>query len=149
MENRRVPAAGRPPLSARRAPRGNREAGGRAQPASGSDPARLALEDPWIRCRACGAGIARPADRIAVGGRHRHRFANPYGIVFEIGCFAAAEGCTAVGNPTEEFTWFSGYRWRVALCAACRVHLGWRFSAAAGKGFFGLILERLVEPPAG
>ncbi|MEJ5358272.1 MAG: cereblon family protein [Desulfobacterales bacterium] len=146
MESGVLPAAGAPPFSARRAPPGGRETQGGPQPGPGADPARLALEEPWIRCRACGAGIARPVDRIAVGGRHRHRFANPYGIVFEIGCFAAADGCVPVGTPTEEFTWFSGHRWQVALCAACRTHLGWRFAPAAGNGFFGLILERLVEP---
>jgi len=135
------------PRSARRAPPGGREAGG-PQAGPGPGAARLAAEEPWIRCRACGAGVARPADRIAVGGRHRHRFANPYGIVFEIGCFAAADGCLAVGSPTEEFTWFSGHAWQVGVCAACRTHLGWRFASAAGGGFFGLILERLVEPPA-
>ncbi len=136
------------PRAARRAPPGGRESGGLPEAGPGPGAAQRPAEEPWIRCRACGAGIARPADRIALGGRHRHRFANPYGIVFEIGCFGAADGCLAVGNPTEEFTWFSGYAWQVALCAACRTHLGWRFSATGGSRFFGLIVERLVEPPA-
>ena len=81
-----------------------------------------------------------------MNGSHRHTFANPHGIIFEIGCFKQASGCAAVGPPSAEFTWFAGYRWQPGLCVACLIHLGWVFSAAGGDGFHGLILERLIEP---
>jgi hypothetical protein len=100
-----------------------------------------------ILCRRCGHLITRPRDRIFKDGNHRHTFANPSGIVFEIGCFSHAEGCGPSGEPTDEFTWFRGYRWRLALCRACFVHLGWQFASLGGSsGFWGLILNRLSFP---
>jgi hypothetical protein len=49
-----------------------------------------------------------------------------------------------VGGASAEFSWFSGYRWRVALCGRCLGHLGWRFEQ--GDSFYGLILDRLLFP---
>lgn len=104
-------------------------------------------EEIYILCRDCLHPVTRPADRISVQGRHRHTFANPHGVVYEIGCFRSAPGCGLIGPASDEFTWFPGHRWRVGLCAACLVHLGWVFLPEAGAGFFGLILDRLIEPP--
>jgi hypothetical protein len=101
---------------------------------------------PRILCRSCLYVITRPADRIQVDGLHHHTFANPYGLVYEISCFRNAEGSVTVGPDTEEFTWFAGHRWRVCLCGACRVHLGWRFASISGDTFYGLIFDRLIEP---
>jgi hypothetical protein len=102
--------------------------------------------EPYILCRNCLHAITRPGDRIHVDGRHRQTFANPHGMVFEIGCFRSAEGCAAIGPASEEFTWFAGHHWRVCICAACLVHLGWRFASSAGNTFYGLILDQLIEP---
>lgn len=107
---------------------------------------RAPQEEIYILCRACRHPIARPADRIRVQGRHRHTFANPHGIVFEIGCFQRAPGCGAIGPDSDEFTWFPGHRWRVCICAACLTHLGWFFAAPGGHTFHGLIIDRLIEP---
>jgi hypothetical protein len=107
---------------------------------------RAPHEEVYILCRACLHPIARPADRISVQGRHMHTFANPHGIVFEIGCFQSAPGCGAIGPTSDEFTWFPGHRWRVCVCAACLAHLGWLFAASDGHTFHGLILDRLIEP---
>jgi len=71
-------------------------------------------------------------------------FANPHGIVFEIGCFTAVKGCGYVGPPSDEFSWFAGYDWRVAVCFMCLTHLGWFFSSAGKESFHGLILDRLI-----
>lgn len=51
-----------------------------------------------------------------------------------------------VGPETDEFTWFSGFRWRIALCGRCQVHLGWRFTAAHTDDFHALIVDRLRYP---
>jgi len=102
--------------------------------------------EPYILCRNCLHAITRPADRIPVDGLHRHTFANPHGMVFEIGCFRSAEGCAAIGSASAEFTWFAGHDWRGCVCAACLVHLGWRFASNGGNTFYGLILDRLIEP---
>ena len=103
-------------------------------------------EEEYILCRQCHQAITKPAEHIAMGGSHRHTFANPYGIVFEIGCFRSAEGCGYAGAPSDDFSWFAGYRWRVCFCTMCLTHLGWMFSQKAGDIFHGLILDRLIEP---
>jgi len=101
-------------------------------------------QEAYIRCRQCRSVIASPEDRIIVQGSHQHTFANPHGIVFEIGCFSAVKGCGHVGPPSAEFSWFAGYSWRVAVCLICLTHLGWFFSSPAKEGFHGLILDRLI-----
>ena len=103
----------------------------------------LEIEE-YIRCRQCRNIIASPDDRIAIQGAHRHTFANPHGIVFEIGCFKGVKGCGHVGAPSDEFSWFSGYSWRVAVCFMCLTHLGWLFAAGGKESFHGLILDRLI-----
>lgn len=114
---------------------------------AGLDPA---LDDtdssPFLLCAACGFRVTRQGWRLSVDGKATHVFFNPAGLVFELGCFSAAPGCACVGEASMEFTWFGGYAWRVALCRNCAVHLGWRYeSGAVGTGFFGLILDALVE----
>ncbi len=103
-------------------------------------------EEHYILCRQCQQAITRPVDRIAVQGSHRHTFANPHGIVFEIGCFKTVRGCGYAGAFTDEFTWFAGYSWRVSFCSLCLTHLGWMFISGGGDMFHGLIIDRLIEP---
>jgi len=103
-------------------------------------------EEQHILCRQCHQAITRPAERITVQGAHHHTFANPHGIVFEIGCFKYAQGCGYAGPPSTEFTWFSGYAWRVSFCTLCLAHLGWVFIADSGDSFHGFILDRLIQP---
>lgn len=103
-------------------------------------------EESYILCRQCSQAITRAAERISKQGAHRHTFANPHGIVYEIGCFRSAIGCGYTGPGTDEFTWFPGYEWRVAICRSCLTHLGWVFSASGSDRFYGLILDRLKEP---
>jgi len=97
-----------------------------------------------IACRQCLNGITSTAERKIVDGAHAHTFANPEGIVFEISCYRDAWGCGYVGPASPEFTWFAGCVWRIAVCANCRVHLGWRFSTSDGHYFHGLITNRLT-----
>ncbi len=79
---------------------------------------------------------------IAVDGSHEHVFTNPAGISYRIGCFSDAYGCLVHGTPTDEFTWFPGYRWCFCTCSQCRTHLGW-FYHDGEKHFFGLVLAYL------
>ncbi len=111
--------------------------------------AGAAVEDaePEIVCRACGATITQPDQAISIAGAHRHTFANPHGIVFEIGCFRNAPGCAHVGPATDDFTWFAGYLWRIAICGVCHEHLGWRYVLSGqAEGFHGLIVDKLIFP---
>ena len=95
-------------------------------------------------CALCRHPVTHQDERIRVNGGHEHRCTNPGGHTFGIGCFREAAGCNAVGAATEAYTWFKGYAWRVALCASCERHLGWRFDAPADS-FHGLILDRLTS----
>lgn len=119
---------------------------GKAAPRAGAEDEAKTAAARKVLCRECLHPVTREQDRTAVQGAHRHTFANPSGIVFTIGCFQAAGGCGAAGSPSEEFTWFKGFSWRVAVCAGCLSHLGWLFSAGAGTSFWGLILDHLIFP---
>ena len=120
---------------------------GRETPEAPEARAREGGPDGSLRCAACHHVVTNAAWRIAVAGSHRHVFANPYGMVFALGCFTAAPGCTVVGQPSDAFTWFAGTRWQVAVCASCGAHLGWRYERMSGGIFFGLLLDRLVADP--
>ena len=100
---------------------------------------------PVLGCRRCRFPITSRGDAVDVDGGHQHTFFNPGGVLFEIGCFAAAPGCGVSGAPTSEFSWFSGFRWRYASCLQCAAHVGWHFASSQGSSFFGLIVNRLVE----
>jgi hypothetical protein len=100
--------------------------------------------DEPIVCAACGQRVTREQDRLVVNGAHEHAFTNPHGIHYRIGCFRDAPGCSELGPATDEWTWFSGYRWRVAVCTSCGMHLGWTYHSLSDLDrFFGLILARL------
>ena len=105
---------------------------------------RLPEEEEYILCRQCRQAITKPAERTAMQGSHRHTFANPHGVVFEIGCFRSAKGCGYAGAASDEFSWFAGYGWRVAVCLVCLTLLGWFFSSPGKESFHGLILDRLI-----
>lgn len=98
-----------------------------------------------LLCRQCRMVITSPDLRTSVQGAHGHTFANPEGLVFQIGCFQAADGCRHVGPATDEFTWFQGFYWRIAVCRNCQAHVGWLFFSSGNDRFYGLILDRLIE----
>jgi len=102
--------------------------------------------EKYILCRQCRQVIASPDERIVVQGSHQHTFANPHGIIYEIGCFRSVIGCGYAGPASDEFSWFRGFSWRVAVCAMCLTHMGWLFISSGSDSFNGLILDRLLEP---
>jgi hypothetical protein len=120
-------------------------------PKGGAAPAPIQDRDlareAAIVCARCGNAVTSARQRIAVLESHEHRFMNPAGALFHIGCFARADGCVAVGPPSDDYPWFPGFDWRVALCAACADHLGWLFQSAS-TSFFGLRLDRLRDADA-
>lgn len=95
-----------------------------------------------FHCRLCGHRITTANQAIEVNDAHHHTFFNPAGIVYEIRCFSSADGCHQYGPFSDEFTWFASYSWRLALCGACSLHLGWYFSSGE-LGFYGLIDKNL------
>ncbi len=103
-------------------------------------------EEEKFYCAHCGHLITMGRWRIGMEGGHEHRFFNPAGMVFDISCFKEAPGAAATGEPTDEFTWFKGCSWQVALCRDCSTHLGWQFTGdGAPPVFFGLISDRLTR----
>lgn len=99
-------------------------------------------------CACCRHPVTGQEQRIAMLGAHAHTCTNPQGLTFHLGCFREAPGAAAVGPATTEHTWFPGYAWRVAACARCGVHLGWRFEGSDG-GFYGLIVKQLTSAARG
>ena len=100
-----------------------------------------------LLCSQCKYVITYESERIDVNGQHQHHFTNPGGYDFQLGCFQSAPGCSEIGQPSNEFTWFPGTDWQICVCATCGEHLGWKYS---GNGdFYGLILTRLEKDTSG
>jgi hypothetical protein len=97
-----------------------------------------------LACARCRRPVTTSAAGIEVGGGHEHRFVNPAGIHYHIGCFARAAGLIPVGEPSPHWTWFPAYCWQIEHCPGCQEHLGWLFSGP-DRPFHGLILDRLEE----
>lgn len=104
----------------------------------------LEKHDKGYLCKVCNRLITKDEQRCSMNGKQQHTFFNPAGVVFEIGCFSKAEGCSVVGNPSTEFSWFAGASWRYALCVNCLSHLGWYYEGET-TSFFGLILTNITE----
>lgn len=124
----------------------------RETPRKGQDGGQTVLDDRaddgvgrgrGLDCAACGLRITTESARFEMSGAHQHTFVNPHGHVFQIGCFRHAPGCAPHGAASNFFSWFPGYAWRVVVCSACKVHLGWSFGVPAD--FWGLILDRLAD----
>lgn len=99
-------------------------------------------------CAHCGTYMTRGSMGIRMDGEHEHVVFNPAGIVFRVVCFRDAPGAVAVGNNSDEFTWFRGFSWRIALCKSCNAHVGWMYEGTGAPAvFFGLIRSMLVERP--
>ena len=103
-------------------------------------------EEKNILCGLCGHAVTSVSEIIDINHSHKHTFANPHGIVFEIGCFRSARGGIQIGPESTDWSWFTDFTWRIVICIKCRTHLGWYFSSSEGKDFFGLILDRLISP---
>ncbi|MFQ5934902.1 MAG: cereblon family protein [Acidiferrobacterales bacterium] len=101
-------------------------------------------EERRLFCATCRNLITTQDDRTSVQGGQEHKFTNPHGFVFHIGCFRDTRGCTYVGERMSAWSWFKGFTWRIALCADCNTHLGWLFEAPDDR-FHGLILNRLTS----
>ena len=115
--------------------------------ANSSAPLARTVDDgpaaPRLVCRFCRHVISSEAERVVINGSSSHTMFNPAGIVYQLGCFRSAPGCVVRGETTDEFTWFAGYRWSLALCGRCQVHMGWYFQGE-DSSFFGLIEPNLI-----
>ncbi|NOQ45740.1 MAG: hypothetical protein GQ559_03570 [Desulfobulbaceae bacterium] len=117
------------------------KSGSRPEEESNSEAALQ--EDSPLICAACSAAVTTKDQAVTINGNHEHAFFNPAGIAFELRCFRTVPGGLIQGNPTTEFTWFSGFSWQICLCGNCLSHLGWFFSANE-HAFYGLISDRII-----
>ena len=109
-----------------------------------SENAEKKKKEPLLICKVCKNIITSPENSIEVDGSHRHTFTNPEGVVYKIGCFSKIQGCTLVGEPIIEHTWFPGFSWQIVICSNCYSHLGWHFQSGE-NGFYGLVINNLIE----
>lgn len=98
-----------------------------------------------VLCRFCRAPITTRHDELVIGEAHQHRFINPSGNRFLVGCYRLAPGCDISGLATEEYCWFEGYTWQYASCSDCGEHLGWFYQSGENSQFYGLIVDKLVR----
>ena len=99
-------------------------------------------KEGFLFCTACSHLVGHVEDRIEVNGSFVHTCTNPYGYVHHFGCHRDAPGCAIGGPPHSADSWFTGFRWRLATCGNCDMHLGWLFERS-GDHFYGLILDRI------
>ncbi|RCV27306.1 hypothetical protein SETIT_5G314400v2 [Setaria italica] len=78
-----------------------------------------------IRCRSCLTSIARRSDMVMLSS------ANAIGSLSfkEMITVHNATGLGLRGEPSKIYSWFPGYAWTIALCAACESNIGWLFRA--------------------
>lgn len=101
-----------------------------------------------FQCAACGGLITHSDRLLAVEGTNRHLFVNPAGVECDFHTFSSCPGAIALGDATNEHTWFSGYSWRIAFCRRCGQHIGWQyetfFMSSRPVQFWGILLDRIL-----
>ena len=95
-----------------------------------------------FRCATCDAEVASQRDVLSVSEEESVcAFVNPAGFLHEIVTLRAVVGLRLEGHSTAAHSWFDGYAWTIANCAACQTHLGWQFDALEPRSpsvFWGL-----------
>lgn len=100
-------------------------------------------------CVHCHTAVTTSNQKTTVQSTHNFHLTNSDGDEFDIACFSEAWGCGMHGRPSDEHSWFSGFRWQFAHCLNCESHLGWYFDEQKKEGddrvhFFGLLIDKLV-----
>lgn len=126
------------------------ESSGFAGAPSGDPEPSVGGDDTRLVCRKCRTKITDSSKIFAPGGGAAARiFTNPGGVVCQVLTVTAAQSLALIGPRTDEYTWFAGYAWRIALCASCLTHLGWHYQAlqvgTTPADFFGLLVTELAE----
>ena len=114
--------------------------------------AESAACDLSLTCRRCGVAVAKMSDIVVVSdGGATGSYVNPGGVVHDMVTVRprnAGRELRLHGDPSAEHSWFPGYRWTIATCGTCGVHVGWRFtpervsrSAQNGEGSGSVSLD--------
>jgi len=97
-----------------------------------------------IVCKQCQFHLTSSDYVIAVEGHHEHVQCNPHGNTFIFKCFSRVPGGLLSGEPTREYSWFTGYNWSFCHCQGCGQHIGWYFQNHHSDTFFGLIADKIL-----
>ncbi|KAL3998759.1 ATP-dependent protease La (LON) domain family protein [Acanthocheilonema viteae] len=101
-----------------------------------------------IVCKNCGTLLCNMSQMISVSteGNSAH-YVNPGGYVHDL--FTVSEVVSTVprGTPSDECSWFPGYKWTIRECSHCGQHVGWRFTSSnlSPRSFYGLT-RRSIRP---
>lgn len=103
-----------------------------------------------IRCKHCLALIARRGDKVVMSSDDTvGAYVKPYDSAQEVITVHNASGLALHGNPSKDHSWFPGYTWTIALCAACESNIGWLFRAdkrnLVPKSFWGIRSSRISD----
>jgi len=119
------------------------------RPGSATEATRGESGARAILCRTCRTRLSDPGAVFPMKtGGATGVFMNPHGFLHEVVTVRRAENIVHLGWPTTDFSWFPGYAWEIALCAACREHVGWRFTPAQEAEpavFWGLRRPAIIE----
>jgi hypothetical protein len=95
------------------------------------------------KCAFCGSAVTYSDRFVEIAGSIAHSFTNPQGVRCDFHTFSSCPGLVAQGEATEEYSWFPGYKWSLALCRGCGNHLGWRYESVSGSDrpmvFWGIL----------
>ncbi|CAH0591500.1 unnamed protein product [Chrysodeixis includens] len=119
---------------------------------------RLYMESQHIKkqselcCTSCLTEIAQREHLFAMSSEGVHsNYTNLGGYMHDILTVRQATNVELSGAPSAEYSWFPGYTWTVALCAACMAHVGWRFQAEKRsvwpQRFYGLCRNYVAPRP--
>ncbi|KAJ3704040.1 hypothetical protein LUZ61_007745 [Rhynchospora tenuis] len=103
-----------------------------------------------LRCKTCMTLIAKRSDMVTMSNDGPlNAYVNPHGYVHEVITVYHANGLALIGQPVKEHSWFPGYAWTIANCAACETNMGWLFTAVKKnllpKSFWGIRSSQVAD----
>uniref|UniRef100_A0A5B7BA39 Protein cereblon n=1 Tax=Davidia involucrata TaxID=16924 RepID=A0A5B7BA39_DAVIN len=103
-----------------------------------------------VRCKKCQTVIGRRSDMLVMSSEGPlGAYVNPGGYVHEVMTLHEANGLALIGNAIKEYSWFPGYAWTIAECAACESQMGWLFTATnkklKPKSFWGIRSSQVAD----
>lgn len=111
----------------------------------------------YLACSMCENVICNKKDVFAMSqSGPQCSFVNPGGYIHDTLTVKSTRGLFQEAGWEDLFSWFPGYKWRMAHCSICGRHIGWCYkhidAKTRPKRFFGLSranvhLKRPSEPP--
>lgn len=101
-----------------------------------------------LNCSNCSRLVAHRKDVFSMSAcGPMAAYVNPGGIVHETLTLHKAHSLFLAGVPSEQDSWFPGYKWTICHCRGCSRHMGWKFTATTPdlkpQAFWGLTRSAL------